>query len=173
MASEKKSHPKIYAICVQVAFFCPSVFAAETGVIEPVAISKPPPKTVSKQAASFETKEVEAVTFAKPVRSAGANDERLQILNKERLAIVQKLESAQTEPQEARHRADLDAIDREISGVSKTPVTKAASPKNIANAVKTAGATMPAEKIAASPSPVTVSFESWDIFKNFGSKETK
>lgn len=119
---------------------------------------------------------VEVVTLATPVASGTQASDRLQILNTERKLILQRLEKSETEIEEARNRADLAAIDREIAMAGKLPATTqrpATSQKNMPKQISSAGTSMHAANAAATSSPVSVDFESWDIFKNFGSKVHK
>ena len=161
------------AICLQVALFSVSLLAAETGVSGATPPVENASKRVSKQSDSFDTakaQSVDAVAQAKPVRPSAANNERLAILESERRRIVERLEASKTDAEETRHQADLSAIDREISLALKASPATAGASKSTSVARKSTASPITANEPAVNTSSASVSYESWDIFKNFGTK---
>lgn len=106
---------------------------------------------------------------------AQAHVERLAILTQEKnklLAQRQQLEPSGDKPAMARLEADLKGIDREIARAVKEPVyeMKRAPAGPAPSASAPASAVNPTQP---STPEVIVSYESWDVFKNFGKKESK
>lgn len=161
------------AVCLQIALFSVSLLAAETGVSGASSPLKNASEPVSKQPASFDTAKaqaVDSVAQAKPVRPSAANNERLAILESERRRIVERLEASKTDAEETRHQADLSAIDREIALALKASPATAGASKSTPVARNSTAAPITANQPAVNTSSASVSYESWDIFKNFGTK---
>ena len=103
--------------------------------------------------------------------------DRMAILVQERNEILAKLNKWEANGDKAvlaRIQADLQAIDREIALVSREPIrpTTSAAPTQVASAKPVSVA-----QTAVSESPSSegekVTYEGWDIFKNFGRKGTQ
>lgn len=113
------------------------------------------------------------VLSAKPVPgvAAAAHEERLAILNQEKRELLlrrQKLEKDSDKIALARVEADLQAIDREIALVIRTPALE------IKRSVPVQTQTVSAPRGAVNLSQQEgIAYERWDVFKNFGKKEQK
>ena len=99
--------------------------------------------------------------------------DRLEILTQERneiLSKLNKLESSADTKVLSRIQGDLQAIDREIALVSREqsyPITNTSTPGVGAKPMATAQAVNQESQPKDSES---VTYEGWDIFKNFGRK---
>ncbi|MRD49384.1 hypothetical protein GHT07_19075 [Caenimonas koreensis DSM 17982] len=97
--------------------------------------------------------------------------ERLDILNQEKSKLQMqrhRVESMGDSSALARLAADLQAIDREIARAAKEPIyeIKRMPEGPASSASAPPGAVNPAQPAAS----VVVTYESWDVFKNFGKK---
>ncbi|MCW5223654.1 hypothetical protein D5041_21405 (plasmid) [Verminephrobacter aporrectodeae subsp. tuberculatae] len=100
--------------------------------------------------------------------------DRMSILLQERtdiLAKLKKLEENGDKPALTRILDDLQSIDREIVLVSRQPVyqTSSAAP-NQATSTKFASVAKTADPESQPSESEKVTYEGWDIFKNFGRK---
>jgi DNA-directed RNA polymerase subunit H (RpoH/RPB5) len=113
---------------------------------------------------------------AKYVPTPAANNERLQILKDERQQIIEKLKinladypNAKDKEEAAlaikRAKADLAAIEREITGAEKQG---SASP----GATRTPQPVPAGDDVAHDSDKDKDSYESWDVFKNFKKKDS-
>jgi hypothetical protein len=113
---------------------------------------------------------------ATPAQSTAmkAHVDRLAILTQERNDLLSKLQKAEKDGDKdalTRTQADLQALDREIAQVTRGPVyeiTRTAPAQS-----PTASAPLGAVNPAQPPASEVVTYESWDVFKNFGKKEPK
>ena len=156
------------------AFFSVSILVSNAAPVEsqPVAasVSKPVPKHAA-QVESIEVSKPEPVALAKPVQQGSAASERLEILQSERKRILTRLEAAKTDDEETRFRADLSAIEREISLAMRSAGGTSPAKQNSAPvAKKSAAPQFSANQTAVNASTTPANFESWDIFKNFGTR---
>jgi hypothetical protein len=108
---------------------------------------------------------------AQPSPAMQAHLERLAILTQEKnnlLAQRPQLEKVGDKTLLARLDADLQGIDREIARTVKEPIyeIKRTSEGPASSVSAPPGAVNPAQPAAS----VVVTYESWDVFKNFGKK---
>ena len=103
--------------------------------------------------------------------------DRMAILVQERNEILAKLNKWEANGDKAvlaRIQADLQSIDREIALVSREPIrpTTSAAPAQVASA-KPVSVAQTAVSESQSSEGEKVTYEGWDIFKNFGRKGTQ
>jgi hypothetical protein len=103
--------------------------------------------------------------------------DRLAILVQERNEIAAKLAKGEANGDKAalaRTQADLQAIDREISLVSRQPVyPNSSSTLSQTAGAKTASVAQTTNSESQASAGEKVTYEGWDIFKNFGRKGTQ
>jgi len=100
--------------------------------------------------------------------------DQLAILTQERneiLAKLNKLEANGDKAVLARIQADLQSIDREIARASRQPIypTSSVATTQVASA-KPVSAAPTANQESQAQESEKVTYEGWDIFKNFGRK---
>ena len=135
-----------------------------------------PPAAQAQAAQPFQaTKAVAASATAAPQSVAMQQRvDQLAILTQERNEILAKLNKWEANGDKAvlaRIQADLQAIDREIARASRQPIYPTSSVANtqVASA-KPVSAAPTANQESQTQESEKVTYEGWDIFKNFGRK---
>lgn len=115
-------------------------------------------------------------------KAAKAQVDRLAILMTEFNAVSKELAEAQSakspDPDTlARLQSNLNALSREIESAKRTPVPVVSftpiAPKAAQSSSASVAPATPQSPAREEASAVPASYESWDIFRNFGRKERK
>ena len=163
------------------SFFAPRSSAKSLGLLAVVAALSSaaladPPAAQAQAAQPFQATKAVAASAAATPQSVAMQQrvDQLAILTQERNEILAKLNKWEANGDKAvlaRIQADLQAIDREIARASRQPIYPTSSVANtqVASA-KPVSAAPTANQESQTQESEKVTYEGWDIFKNFGQK---
>ena len=164
------------------SFFVPWPSAKSLGLLAVVAAlsgaaqADPPAARATPVAPATQAQTAQPVQATRVVTSPAVQQrvDQLAILTQERNEILAKLNKREANGDKAvlaRIQADLQAIDREISRASRQPIysTSSAAATQVASA-KPVSAAPAANQESQAQESEKVTYEGWDIFKNFGRK---
>ena len=153
-------------------------------VLSSAALADPPAARVTPAAPAAQAQAAQPFQATKAVAASAAATpqsvamqqrvDQLAILTQERNEILAKLNKWEANGDKAvlaRIQADLQAIDREIARASRQPIYPISSVANtqVASA-KPVSAAPTANQESQTQESEKVTYEGWDIFKNFGRK---
>lgn len=168
--------PLIRAFIVSTALILASKAGAKTPVIDAsstqqnVANNAPKPVPNQAQKDGSEGPVVAQVTRLPGRVLASAESDRIQILLSERQRVLERLAQLVNSSERKRLRSDLAALDKELKASGYSPTAPSSTPPDFSQAQQGPAPAMTAAPPAVSPPQ---HFESWDIFKNFGSRGNK
>lgn len=172
------------------SFFAPRSSAKSLGLLAVVAalssaaLADPPAARITPAAPAAQAQAAQPFQATKAVAASAAATpqsvamqqrvDQLAILTQERNEILAKLNKWEANGDKAvlaRIQADLQAIDREIARASRQPIYSTSSVANtqVASA-KPVSAAPTANQESQTQESEKVTYEGWDIFKNFGRK---
>lgn len=177
-------------LCDKRSFFAPWPSAKSLGLLAVVAVlssaalADPPaarvtpaaPAAQAQAAQPFQATKAAAASAAATPQSVATQQrvDQMAILTQERNEILAKLNKWEANGDKAvlaRIQADLQSIDREIARVSRQPIypTSSVATTQVASA-KPVSAAPTANQESQTQESEKVTYEGWDIFKNFGRK---
>ena len=156
---------------------------AVVAALSSAALADPPAARVTPAAPAAQAQAAQPFQATKAVAASAAAPQsvamqqrvdQLAILTQERNEILAKLNKWEANGDKAvlaRIQADLQAIDREIARASRQPIYPTSSVANtqVASA-KPVSAAPTANQESQTQESEKVTYEGWDIFKNFGRK---
>lgn len=157
---------------------------AVVAALSSAALADPPAARVTPAAPAAQTQAAQPFQATKAVAASATaapqsvamqqRVDQLAILTQERNEILAKLNKWEANGDKAvlaRIQADLQAIDREIARASRQPIYPTSSVANtqVASA-KPVSAAPTANQESQTQESEKVTYEGWDIFKNFGRK---